>query len=152
MNDTHPKKRKVGLREIASAANVSVPRPRRSDGNGGLLPIFKGLFLRKRRRFEIDPHSAERDKSLAFLLSNRAMLNVFHSRILVGAEQWPRARVGDGVSLFQLSLLAPSTELHLPKVVQRHDVTRAVVFEAYELGEPHRAATPERHGFCCFRQ
>ena len=76
----------------------------------------------------IDPAEQNKTKSLAFLLSNRAMLNVFHSRILVGAEHCASAHGWEMVFLsFNYSLLSPSTELHLPKVVQRHDVTRAVV-------------------------
>src|ERR1700733_5682786 len=129
MNDTHPKKRKVGLREIASAANVSIATASRVlSGNSRVAPHIQRVVFEEAKKLGIDPSQQNKTKSLAFLLSNRALLNVFHSRILIGAEQCASAHGWEMVFLsFNYSLLAPSTELHLPKVVQRHDVTRAVV-------------------------
>src|ERR1700735_5000908 len=129
MNDTHPKKRKVGLREIASAANVSIATASRVlSGNSRVAPHIQRVVFEEAKRLGIDPTQQNKTKSLAFLLSNRALLNVFHSRILIGAEQCASAHGWEMVFLsFNYSLLAPSTELHLPKVVQRHDVTRAVI-------------------------
>jgi DNA-binding LacI/PurR family transcriptional regulator len=129
MNDTHTKKRKVGLREIASAANVSIATASRVlSGNSRVAPHIQRVVFEEAKKLGIDPTQQNKTKSLAFLLSNRALLNVFHSRILIGAEQCASAHGWEMVFLsFNYSLLAPSTELHLPKVVQRHDVTRAVV-------------------------
>ncbi len=129
MNDINPKKRKVGLREIASAANVSIATASRVlSGNSRVAPHIQRVVFEEARKLGIDPSQQNKTKSLAFLLSNRAMLHVFHSRILIGAEQCASAHGWEMVFLsFNYSLLAPSTELHLPKVVQRHDVTRAVV-------------------------
>jgi DNA-binding LacI/PurR family transcriptional regulator len=129
MNDTHTKKRKVGLREIASAANVSIATASRVlSGNSRVAPHIQRVVFEEAKRLGIDPTQQNKTKSLAFLLSNRALLNVFHSRILIGAEQCASAHGWEMVFLsFNYSLLAPATELHLPKVVQRHDVTRAVI-------------------------
>src|SRR3984885_5117382 len=129
MNDTHPKKRKVGLREIASAANVSIATASRVlSGNSRVAPHIQRVVFEEAKKLGIDPSQQNKTKSLAFLLSNRAMLHVFHSRILIGAEQCASAHGWEMVFLsFNYSLLAPSTELHLPKVVQRHDVIRAVI-------------------------
>ena len=129
MNDTNPKKRKVGLREIASAANVSIATASRVlSGNSRVAPHIQRVVFEEAKKLGIDPSQQNKTKSLAFLLSNRAMLHVFHSRILIGAEQCASAHGWEMVFLsFNYSLLAPSTELHLPKVVQRHDVTRAVI-------------------------
>jgi DNA-binding LacI/PurR family transcriptional regulator len=129
MNEAHPKKRKVRLREIASAANVSIASASRVlSGNSRVAPNIQRAVLEQARKLGIDPSEQKKTKSLAFLLSNRAMLHVFHSRILVGAEHCASAHGWEMVFLsFNYPLLAPSTELHLPKVVQRHDVTRAVI-------------------------
>src|SRR3984885_4847834 len=129
MNDTHPKKRKVGLREIASAANVSIATASRVlSGNSRVAPHIQRVVFEEAKKLGIDPTQQNKTKSLAFLLSNRALLNVFHSRILIGAKQCASAHGWEMVFLsFNYSLLAPATELHLPKVVQRHDVTRAVI-------------------------
>lgn len=129
MNDTHPKKRKVGLREIASAANVSIATASRVlSGNSRVAPHIQRVVFEEAKKLGIDPSQQNKTKSLAFLLSNREMLHLFHSRILIGAEQCASAHGWEMVFLsFNYSLLAPSTELHLPKVVQRHDVTRAVI-------------------------
>jgi DNA-binding LacI/PurR family transcriptional regulator len=65
---------------------------------------------------------------LAFVLSNRAMLHAFHSRILSGAEAHCAAHGWDMVFLsFNYSSQVPWTELHLPRVLQRQDVIRAVI-------------------------
>src|ERR1700722_1182909 len=129
MNDKNPKKRKVGLREIAAAANVSIATASRVlSGNSRVSPHIRRVVFEEARKLGIDPSQQNKTKSLAFLLSNRAMLHVFHSRILIGAEQCASAHGWEMVFLsFNYSLQAPSAELHLPKVVQRHDVTRAVV-------------------------
>jgi DNA-binding LacI/PurR family transcriptional regulator len=129
MNDTNPKKRKVGLREIASAANVSIATASRVlSGNSRVAPQIQRVVFEEAKKLGIDPTQQNKTKSLAFLLSNRAMLHTFHSRILIGAEQCASAHGWEMVFLsFNYSLLAPSAELHLPKVVQRHDVTRAVI-------------------------
>ena len=129
MNDTNPKKRKVGLREIASAANVSIATASRVlSGNSRVAPHIQRVVFEEAKKLGIDPSQQNKTKSLAFLLSNRAMLHVFHSRILIGAEQCASAHGWEMVFLsFNYSLQAPSAELHLPKVVQRHDVTRAVI-------------------------
>ena len=129
MNATNPKKRKVGLREIASAAKVSIATASRVlSGNSRVAPNIQRVVFEEAKKLGIDPTQQNKTKSLAFLLSNRAMLHTFHSRILIGAEQCASAHGWEMVFLsFNYSLLAPSAELHLPKVVQRHDVTRAVI-------------------------
>jgi DNA-binding LacI/PurR family transcriptional regulator len=129
MNDTHPKKRKVGLREIASAADVSIATASRVlSGNSRVAPQIQKVVFEQARKLGVDLSQQNKTKGLAFLLSNRAMLHVFHSRILIGAEQCASAHGWEIVFLsFNYSLLASSAELHLPKVVQRHDVTRAVI-------------------------
>src|SRR6202789_2469366 len=129
MKDKSPKKKKVGLREIASAAKVSVATASRVlSGNTRVDRDIQKIVLEQAKKFGIDPVQRNKTKTLAFLLSNRAMLHAFHSRILSGAEAHCAANGWDMVYLsFNYSPHIPWSELHLPRVVQRHDVIRAVI-------------------------
>jgi DNA-binding LacI/PurR family transcriptional regulator len=130
MKKATPKKTgKVGLREIASAANVSLATASRVlSGNTRVDRTIQKTVLEEAKRLGIDPAERNKTKTLAFLLSNRAMLHAFHSRILSGAETHCAANGWDMVYLsFNYSPQVPWTELHLPRVVQRHDVIRAVI-------------------------
>jgi DNA-binding LacI/PurR family transcriptional regulator len=129
MKKASPKKSKVGLREIAAAANVSVATASRVlSGNTRVDRDIQKIVLEQAKKLGIDPAQRNKAKTLAFLLSNRAMLHAFHSRILSGAEAHCTANGWDMVFLsFNYSPHVPWTELHLPRVLQRHDVIRAVI-------------------------
>jgi DNA-binding LacI/PurR family transcriptional regulator len=124
-----PKPGKVGLREIAAAANVSVATASRVlSGNTRVDRSIQKVVLEEARKLGVDPAERNKTKTLAFVLSNRAMLHAFHSRILSGAEAHCAANGWDMVYLsFNYSPHVPWTELHLPRVLQRHDVIRAVI-------------------------
>ena len=71
---------------------------------------------------------SKKAKALAFVFSNRAVLDPFHSHILVGAEAQCRARGWDMIFLtFRYALDAPWKQLHLPSVIQRGNVVRAAI-------------------------
>jgi DNA-binding LacI/PurR family transcriptional regulator len=129
MKKSSSKKSKVGLREIASAAKVSVATASRVlSGNTRVDRDIQKIVLEQAKKLGIDPAQRNKTKTLAFLLSNRAMLHAFHSRILSGAEAHCTANGWDMVFLsFHYSPHVPWTELHLPRVLQRHDVIRAVI-------------------------
>ncbi len=126
---TDARKNKIGLREIATEANVSVATVSRVlNGNNRVDPAIREVVLDAAAKLNVDLSQRNKTKALAFLLSNRAMLHAFHSRILLGAEAYCAANGWDMVFLsFNYSANIPWKELHLPKVVQRHDVVRAVV-------------------------
>jgi DNA-binding LacI/PurR family transcriptional regulator len=123
------KKGRVGLRQIAEAANVSMATASRVlNGNGRVNAEIHKAVLAEASKLGIDPSQRNKTKTLAFLLSNRAMLHAFHSRILSGAEAHCAARGWDMVFLsYHYSPHIPWTELHLPKVIERRDVTRGVI-------------------------
>jgi DNA-binding LacI/PurR family transcriptional regulator len=129
MKKINPQKGKVGLREIASAAKVSVATASRVlTGNSRVAPEIQKAVLEQAKKLGIDPSQRNKTKTLAFLVSNRPMLHVFHSRILSGAEAHCAAHGWDMVFLsFNYSPHVPWTELHLPKVLQRHDLIRGVI-------------------------
>jgi DNA-binding LacI/PurR family transcriptional regulator len=120
---------KVGLREIAEAAQVSVATVSRVlNGNNRVDPAIQKAVMNAAADLKVDVTQRNKTKALAFVLSNRAMLHAFHSRVLHGAEAYCAAHGWDILFLsFNYSPTAPWNELHLPKVVQRRDVVRAVV-------------------------
>ena len=129
MKKEDSKRGKVGLREIASGANVSVATASRvMRGNARVAPEIQKAVLEQARKLGIDPSLRNKTKTLAFVLSNRSMLHAFHSRILSGAEAHCAAHGWDMVLVsYNYSPHVPWTDLRLPKVVQRHDVIRAVI-------------------------
>ena len=129
MKKAKSQKPKTGLREIAAAANVSIATVSRVlNGNNRVDPAIQKNVLTAAADLKVDLSQRNKTKALAFLLCNRAMLHAFHSRVLQGAEAFCAANGWDMIFLsFNYSLTAPSSELHLPKVVQRRDVVRAVI-------------------------
>ena len=123
------RKGSLGLKDIASAANVSVATVSRVlSGSGRVDPAMRRLVLDTAAKLKIDPGQRNRPGSLAFVLSNRSTLPPFHASILVGAEAYCTAH---GWDLLYCSLSAPlnisAKELHLPKVLQRRDAVRGVI-------------------------
>jgi DNA-binding LacI/PurR family transcriptional regulator len=124
-----PQKAKTGLREIAAAANVSIATVSRVlNGSSRVDPGILKTVLNAAEKLNVDLSQRNKTKALAFLLSNRAMLHAFHSRVLHGAEACCAAHGWDMLFLsFNYSPNAQWNELHLPKVVQRRDIVRAVI-------------------------
>jgi DNA-binding LacI/PurR family transcriptional regulator len=129
MTDSVSRKSKLGLKEIASAAGVSISTVSRVlNGSYRVDPAIRKSVLAAAAELDIDFSERNKTKALAFLLSNRPMQHVFHSNILLGAEEYCASHGWELV--FQSSNYPPhilGKELHLPKVVQRHDIVRGVI-------------------------
>lgn len=117
------------LRQLAEAAGVSLATVSRIVN--GSARVGNELQVRVReaaRQLGIDLHQANRSRSVAFVLSNREMLHSFHSRILVGAQNQCALRGWDLLFLsFRYEAGVPPKDLHLPAVLRRRDVARAVI-------------------------
>lgn len=126
---SRPRTGKLGLREIASAAQVSVATVSRVlNGSNRVDASMQRSVLNAAARLGVDLSTRNKTKALAFVLSNRTVMHSFHSRILVGAEAYCAERGWDMVFLsFSYSRHLPWKELHLPKAVQHRDVVRAVI-------------------------
>jgi DNA-binding LacI/PurR family transcriptional regulator len=129
MGKDKPEVSKIGLREIASAAGVSVSTASRVlNGNSRVDPALRQKVLDAIEELDIDISLRDRAKTLVFIVSNRGMYDAFHSRVLLGAEE---SCVAHGWNIlfmsFNYSPTTPWKELHLPKVVQRHDLVRGVI-------------------------
>jgi DNA-binding LacI/PurR family transcriptional regulator len=129
MKNKQVAKKKLVLRDVASAANVSLATVSRVlNGHSRVTPSVREAVLKAAAELDFDPSQRNRTKALAFLLSNRAMLHPYHSRILVGAEACCADHGWDIVFLsFNYSSKVSWKELHLPTVVQRRDVVQGVI-------------------------
>ncbi len=129
MKEHMPPKAKVGLREIAKAAHVSVATASRVlNGRGRVNAEIQKMVLAEAKKLGIDPSRRHKSRTLAFLLSNRAILHAFHSRILSGAQAQCTVRGWDLVFLsYQYSQHTPWKELQLPQVIERRDLVRGVI-------------------------
>jgi LacI family transcriptional regulator len=123
------RKGSLGLREIASAANVSIATVSRVlSGSNHVDPAIRQRVLDAAAKLKVDPSQRNKARALVFLLSNRSMLPPFHARILMGAEAYCSAHGWDLFFLpFSYSPNISSRELHLPKVIQRRDLVRGVI-------------------------
>jgi DNA-binding LacI/PurR family transcriptional regulator len=122
-------KTKIGLREIAAAANVSIATVSRVlNGSGRVDPVIQRTVMNAAATLSVDFSLRNKTKALAFLLSNRPVLHEFHSQILHGAQTCCAAHGWELIFLtFNYSPNAHWSELQLPKVVQRRDIVRAVI-------------------------
>ena len=119
----------VGLRDVAAAAGVSLATVSRVlNGNSRVDPTIQRKVLDAVGTLDVDLSQRNKTKALAFLFCNRTMLHAFHSKILVGAQEYCAEHGWDMIFLsFNYSSQVPWKELHLPNVVQRRDVVRAVI-------------------------
>lgn len=129
MKKTDSGENKLGQREIASLANVSVATVSRVlNGSSRVAPAVRTTVLDAAAKLNFDPLQRTRTKALAFVLSNRTMLHPFHSRILTGAETYCATHGWEIVFLsYSYSPLLSGKELSLPKVVQRRDVVQGLI-------------------------
>jgi DNA-binding LacI/PurR family transcriptional regulator len=136
MKKPHSKGSKVGLREIAEAAKVSMATVSRVlNGNNRVDPAIQTAVLNAAAKFDLDLVQRNKARTLAFLLSNRVMLHPFHSRILSGAEACCAVHGWDIVFLsFNYPLNVQQDQLHLPKLLDRRDVIRAVIVAGTNSG------------------
>lgn len=129
MKELPSKKSKIGLREIASAAHVSVSTVSRVlNGNSRVDPAMRQTVLAAAADLDIDFSQRNKTRALAFLISNRAKQHVFHSSVLLGAEAYCAAHNWELiVQSSTYSSQMAGKELHPPKVVLRRDIVRGAI-------------------------
>jgi DNA-binding LacI/PurR family transcriptional regulator len=97
----------------------------------GSAPVSAEVQRRIRQVAEkvgIELHQGEGSCTLAFILSNRHVLHPFHMRVLMSAESYCAMEGCDILfTVFNYSPRVPWNELHLPKVMLRRDVARALI-------------------------
>lgn len=129
MKQMPSKKSKLGLREIASAARVSVSTVSRVlNGNSSVDPAMRRNVLAAAADLEVDFSQRNKTRALAFLIGNRAKQHVFHSSVFFGAETYCAAQNWELiVRSSNYSSQAAGKELHPPNVVLRRDVVRGAI-------------------------
>lgn len=117
------------LRQLAENAGVSLATVSRIiNGSARVGVEFQGRVRKAALDLGIDLHQAIRSRAVAFVFSNREMLHSFHSKILVGAQNQCATRGWDMLFLcLQYPPDVPWKDLHLPVVLRRRDVARAVI-------------------------
>lgn len=120
---------RVGLRDVATIAGVSLATVSRVlNGNNRVDAAIQKKVFDAAARLDVDLSQRNKTKALAFLFCNRTMLHTFHARILIGAEEYCAEHGWDMIFLsFNYSPHVPWKELHMPNVMQRRDVVRAVI-------------------------
>jgi DNA-binding LacI/PurR family transcriptional regulator len=120
---------KLGLRQIAEAAKVSLSTVSRvANGSTSVDREIQKRVRESAANLGIDLSRRNKTRTLVFMLSNRDVLHPFHSQILVGAAACCAAQGWDMLFLlYRYSENVPWKELHLPQVVQRHDMVRSVI-------------------------
>jgi len=124
----HPNS-KIRLREIADLSKVSVATVSRVlNGNSHVDPTIRNTVLEAAAKLKVDLTQRNKTRTLAFLLSNRIKLHPFHSRVLSGAEAHCTANGWEMIFLsFSYSPQQPADQLHLPRILQRNDLVRALI-------------------------
>ncbi|MGH9326393.1 MAG: LacI family DNA-binding transcriptional regulator [Terriglobia bacterium] len=121
--------RKITLRDVAEAANVSVSTVSRViHRNPDVSPELRDRANEAARRLGVNLHERNRAKTIAFLLGNRDRLHPFHSRVLVGTEGYCAKHGYSTLFLsFQYSTTVPWRDLSLPQLLEgRQDISGIV--------------------------
>lgn len=129
--------RKVGLRDVARAAQVSAATVSRiANGNLSVDASIRQRVLAAAEQLGVDLAQTRRNRSIAFMLGNRDLMNEFQSRLLQGVESLCSQREWDLRFLsFRSDLWAPNQELSLPPALKRLDRPGGIV-----LGGTHPAS------------
>jgi DNA-binding LacI/PurR family transcriptional regulator len=99
-----------------------------ANGSQSVTPRLRERVYKASLKLGYDLSGKSKSRIIAFILSNRAVLHPFHSAVLVGAEAYCAAH--DYGLLFlpiRYSADVPWRDLHLPQVLQRHDVIRGAI-------------------------
>jgi DNA-binding LacI/PurR family transcriptional regulator len=129
MTDAVSRKRKFGLREIASAAQVSISTVSRVlNGSHTVDAGIRKTVLAAAADLDVDFSQRNKTKALAILLSNRVKHHAFHSSVILGAEAICASHNWELIfQSLNYSANVPGKDLHLPNVVQRRDIVRGVI-------------------------
>lgn len=120
---------KLGLRQIAMSANVSLSTVSRVAN--GVTTVDREIQRRVREaaaNLGVNLSHRNKARTLVFMLSNRDVLHPFHAQVLVGSAACCAARGWDMLFvLYRYPANLSRKELHLPQVMQRSDMIRSVI-------------------------
>lgn len=124
-----PTKVRIGFREVADAAGVSLASVYRvASGRTTVDPEIRKRVKEEAIRLGVDLLKRTKRKTVPFLLCNRERLHSFHSRILIGAHDFCATQGWDLLfATFNYPWDAEWEELLLPRILRRSDIARAVI-------------------------
>ena len=120
---------KLRVQELATRANVSVATVSRIlNGSARVSQELQDRVRKAAVEIGINIQDTARSRTVAFVLGNRHMLHLFHSRVLAGAQDYCTAHGWDAIFLsFNYQPSVPWKELRFPQVLRRRDVIRAAI-------------------------
>ena len=122
-------KAKVTLQDVARVAKVSAATVSRvANGNPQVEAEIQARVLAAARQLGMDLTGTRKNRSLAFLLGNRDILNEFQSQVLMGVEGYCAQQGWDLRFISFVSDLGSSVRnLRLPQALTRQDRVGGVV-------------------------
>jgi LacI family transcriptional regulator, galactose operon repressor len=120
---------KLRVQELATKANVSVATVSRIlNGSARVSQELQDRVRKAAAEIGINLQDTTRSRTVAFVLGNRHMLHMFHSRVLAGAEGYCSSHGWDAIFLsFNYQPSVPWKELRFPQVLRRRDIIRAAI-------------------------
>jgi len=116
------------LAKLAEVSPATVSRV--AAGRQNIDPVIQERVRQAAAQLGIDLEKKRDEKSriLAFVLANREVMHSFHSRVLVGAENFASDHGWELVFLvYRYSPGTPAKELHLPQILNRRTPARGVI-------------------------
>ena len=120
---------KLRVQELATKANVSVATVSRIlNGSARVSQELQDRVRKAAVEIGINLQDTTRSRTVAFVLGNRHMLHMFHSRVLAGAQDYCTSHGWDAIFLsFNYQPSVPWKELRFPQVLRRRDIIRAAI-------------------------
>lgn len=120
---------KLRVQELATRAHVSVATVSRIlNGSARVSQELQDRVRKAAAEIGINLQDTTRSRTVAFVLGNRHMLHMFHSRVLSGAQDYCTAHGWDAIFLsFNYQPSVPWKELRFPQVLRRRDIIRAAI-------------------------
>ena len=127
--------RTVGIRDVARRARVGVSTVSRVLNNHpDVSPETRDKVMKVVQRLKFRPHGGARQlvrdsiETICFVMSNREVINLFHSHILIGVEDYARKRHHNVIFLrLDYSPDTPSEEFVLPRVIWERGTVAGLV-------------------------
>lgn len=128
------------MRDIAEALEVSPSTVSRAiAGDTSIREEVQEQVRNAAFKLGIDLNEKIKSRVIAFILSNRGVLHLFHSRVLVGAEAYCAEQGFDRLLVLSVcySESASIRELCLPQALQRRNLVRGVILTVTGTNSPN---------------
>ena len=124
-------KKKLSFQDLAERAKVSAATVSRvARGQASVDADIRERVKKAAKELGVDLEKRRHEKAaiIAFILSNRDVLHNFQAHILLGAENYCSSQNRELLFMsFRYSPSVPSKELHLPQILGRRSLVRAVI-------------------------